>query len=128
MSARTIIFYALLAGLLAAPVAPAQDTKDATKPANARFGNPTSIARGVQGDIFGVIKEISPKEVILDKTKFGVDQSIQLNPKTKYIRDGKSSSFDKLKVGDQVYVDAKTDKKTKVMTAKRVVSGVIAAP
>jgi hypothetical protein len=128
MSARTLFFSFLIAGVLAAPLISAQDKKDAAKPNNARFGNPTDIGRKVQGDLYGVIKSVKEGEIVLDKTKFGVDQDIRLEPKTKYIRDGKSSTFDQLKVGDPVYVNLKTDKKTGVMTAKRVTSGVIAAP
>jgi hypothetical protein len=117
--------------LVVVPTGPtllAQDTKDAAKPDNARFGNPTSIGRQLQGDLYGVVKSVKDGEMILDKTKFGVDQTIKLEAKTKYVRDGKSSSLDKIQVGDPVYVDAKTDKKTKVMVARKVTSGVIAAP
>src|SRR5437016_10433767 len=115
MSARTISFSLLIASLLAAPVIPAQDKKDAAKPDNARFGNPTGIGRKVQGDLYGVIKSIKQDEIVLDKTKFGVDQNIRLEPKTKYVRDEKAGSFDQLKIGDPVYVSVKKDKKTGVM-------------
>lgn len=128
MNARTILISCVMAGVLAAPVARAQDIKDAAKPNNARFGNPTDIGRKVRGDLFGVIKSVKEGEIVLDKTKFGVDQTIRLEPKTKYIRDGKSGTFAQLKVDDPVYVHVKTDKKTGVMTAKRVTSGVISAP
>lgn len=127
MRARTILLIVFLAATLAGPALVAQDKKDAAKPENARFGNPTSIGRALQGDLYGVVKSVKDGEMVLDKTKFGVDQTIKLEPKTKYIRDGKSSSLDKLKVGDPVYVDVKTDKKTKVMAAKKVTSGVVAA-
>jgi hypothetical protein len=116
-----------MAGLLAAPAILAQDKKDAAKPDNARFGNPTDIGRKLQGDLYGVIKSIKEGEMVLDKTKFGVDQEIRLEAKTKFVRDQKSGTFDQLKVGDPVYVSVKTDKKTGVMTAKRVTSGVISA-
>jgi hypothetical protein len=53
-----------------------------------------------------------------------VDQTFKLTKKTKFVQDEKASSFDKLKVGDRLYIDADTDKKTGVMTAKKVVSGV----
>jgi len=118
----------VIAGALAAPVTPAQDKKDAAKPDNARFGNPTGIGRKVQGDLYGVIKSIEEGQIVLDKTKFGVDQDIRLEPKTKYVRDEKAGSFDQLKVGDPVYVSVKKDKKTGVITAKRVTSGIISAP
>lgn len=128
MSARAaflIVFVACALGARAIPIP--QGTKP-EKPDNARFGDPTSIARGLQDDIYGVVKKIGKNEIILDKTKFGVDQSIRLDPKTKYVRDRKASSLDKLEIGDPVYVNVKTEKKTGVMTAKKVTSGVIAAP
>lgn len=92
----------------------------------ARFGNPTSTARMFQTYLYGVIKKIDTKnnQLVLDKTKFGVDQTIKLDAKTKFILDEKPSSLAHLKVGDQVYVDLKTDKKTGDMLAKKVVSGV----
>ena len=62
--------------------------------------------------------------MILTKTKFGVDQTFKFNKKTKFILDGKPSSFDKLKVGEGVYIDVDTDKKTGDLIAKKVVSGV----
>lgn len=128
MRTRVIFISMLMAGALAGPALLAQDQKDAAKPDGGRFGNPTSIGRAVQGDLYGVVKSIKEDEIVLDKTKYGVDQTIKLMPKTKYIRDRKSSTRDKLQVGDAVYVDVKTDKKTKVMTAKKVTSGVVAAP
>ncbi len=96
------------------------------KAGNPRFGNPTSTGRVFQDYIYGVIKKIDSEndEMVLDKTKFGIEQTLRLQPKTRYIHDGKPSSLTQLKVGDQVYVDVKTDKKTGQMTAKKVVSGV----
>jgi hypothetical protein len=127
MRTRTLLLI-FLAGALAVPAVNAQDQKDTAKPDPGRFGNPTGIGRGLQGDLYGVVKSIKEDEIILDKTKYGVDQTIKLLPKTKYVRNGKSSSWDKLKVGDTVYVDVKTDKKTKEKTAKKITSGVVAAP
>ena len=92
----------------------------------ARYGDPTSIARVYQDYLYGVIKKIDTNEIVLEKTKFGTDQAFKLDRKTKYIRDGKPGSFDNLKVGDQVWVDVKADKKTGEMTAKKVVTGVVA--
>ncbi len=96
------------------------------KAKTARFGNPTSTARVFQDYLYGVVKKIETKtnELVMDKTKFGIDQTIKLEPKTKYIHDGKPSSLASLKVGDQVYVDVRKDKKTGDMVAKKVVSGV----
>jgi hypothetical protein len=126
MNARSICLFSLMACALAAPVIGAQE--EPAKPDNARFGDPTGIGRGIQGDIYGVVKQIGEKEIILDKTKFGVDTSIHLEAKTKYIRDKKPGTFAQLKVGDPVYVNVKTDKKTGAMTAKKVISGIIASP
>jgi len=128
MRVRTIFFSILIGSVLAAQVILAQDAKDAAKPDNARFGNPNDIGRKVRGDLYGEIKSIKEGEIVLDKTKFGVEQTIRLEPKTKYVRDGKSGTFAQLKVSDPVYVQVKTDKKTGAMTAKRVTSGVISAP
>lgn len=112
----------------AAPAAFGQGSNAPPAPENARFGNPTAIARNIQGSIYGVIKKLGADEIVLDKTKFGVDQTIKLEKKTKYIRDGKRSAFADLKEGDPVYVDAKKDKKTGDLIAKKIVSGIIAAP
>lgn len=129
MSARAaflIVFMANALGTWAIPTP--QGTTKPEKPDNARFGDPTSIARGLQDDIYGVIKKIDKNEIVLDKTKFGVDQSIRLEPKTKYVRDRKKSSLEKLEIGDPVYVNVKTEKKTGIMIARKITSGVIAAP
>lgn len=128
MRTRTMLLVVFLTGALAGPALLAQDTKDAAKPDGGRFGNPTSIGRSVQGDLYGVVKSVKKDEIVLDKTKYGVDQTIKLLAKTKYVRNGKPSSWDKLQVGDAVYVDIKTNKKTKEMSAKRVTSGVVAGP
>jgi hypothetical protein len=55
-----------------------------------------------------------------------VDQSIKLNDKTKFVHDGEPSTFDKLKVGDQVWIQAKKVKKSDDMIAKKVFTGVVA--
>jgi hypothetical protein len=96
------------------------------KPENARFGDPTSTARAYQDYLYGVIKNLNKNELVLDKTKFGIDQSVKLDAKTKYLRDGKPSSWDRLAVGDQVWVDVKANRKTGEMTAKKVLTGVVA--
>jgi hypothetical protein len=106
--------------LAAAP----QSDKEPITSSTGRFGDPTSIARQYQDFLYGVIKEKSPNELVLTQTKFGIDQTFKLNKKTKFIQDGKAGSFDKLKVGDRIYVDVDTDKKTGDMTAKKVISGV----
>jgi hypothetical protein len=82
----------------------------------ARFGNPTGIARKYQSYISGVIKKVGKDEIVLEKTRFGTDTSIKLDAKTKFV--------DNEKPGKLVFVDVKTDKKTRDMTAKKVVSGI----
>jgi hypothetical protein len=96
------------------------------KSGTARFGDSTSVARHLQDLFYGVVKSLDNNEMVLEKTKFGVDQTIKLNEKTKYVRDGKASKFDSLKVGEQVWLQIKTDKKTGEMTAMKVFTGVIA--
>lgn len=122
------LFLIYLACALAAPAAYAQSDKDPPKPANGRFGNPTSIARHLQDYLYGMVKQINEKEIVVDKTKHGIDETIKLEPKTKYVRDGKASTWAELKVGDTVYVDVKTDKKTGEMSAKKIISGILATP
>jgi hypothetical protein len=117
----------LLACTLSAPAIPPPQGTEPIAPNNGRFGDSSAIGRKLQGNIYGVVKKIDEKEITLDKTKFGVDTSIRLDSRTKYVRDKKPSSIDKLKIGDSVYVDVKTEKKTGAMTAKRVVSGMVAA-
>ena len=102
----------------------AQREKEPAKPETARFGDPSSTARIYQTYLYGVIKQISASEMVLEKTKFGIDQAFKLEPKTKYLHDGKPAAHDRLKVGDQVWVDVKKNKKTGDMIAKKVVTGV----
>jgi len=72
---------------------------------------------------YGVIKSISPSEIVLTKTASGLDETVKFNKKTKFIHDGKSSSLDSVKVGDKVWVDAHVDKKTGDTIARKIVSG-----
>ena len=116
----------VLSGVLALAATGLGQRAEPRRPETARFGDPTSTARVFQDYIYGVIKHLGKSGLVLDKTKFGIDQTIKLNPKTKYLHDGKPSSFDRLAVGEQVWVDVKTDKKTGEMTAKKVVTGVVA--
>jgi hypothetical protein len=115
---------ALVAACLATLAAAPQSEKQPVTSNTGRFGDSNSVARMYQDFLYGVIKEKNPNELILTKTKFGVDQAFKLNKKTKFIQDGKASSFDKLKVGDGIYIDVDTDKKTGDLIAKKVVSGV----
>ena len=72
---------------------------------------------------YGVVKTLSKDEIVLTKTNAGVDQTFKFNNRTKFIRDGKKSSPESLKLGDQVWVDAKEDKKTGELIARKVISG-----
>src|SRR5262249_2693870 len=93
---------------------------------NARFGDPTATARQLQDFFYGVIKTIDKKEMVLEKTKYGLDQTIVLTDKTKYVHDGEASKLDRLKVGEQVWIRIKNDKKSGDMIAVVVISCVVA--
>jgi hypothetical protein len=114
-----------VAAVLATMPALAQNTKPPERPETARFGDPTGIARQYQGYLSGVIKKIGKDEIVLTKTRFGVDTSIKLLAKTKYVYNNKPGKLKDLKVGDLVFVDPKTDKKTGDMSAKKIVSGIV---
>ncbi len=121
---KTMMMTALAAACLATLAAMPQSDKQPITSNTGRFGDPTAIAIKYQDYLYGVIKEMNPNELILSQTKFGVDQTFKLNKKTKFTQDGKASSFDKLKVGDRIYVDVDKDKKTGDLIAKKVISGV----
>lgn len=89
----------------------------------ARFGNPTGVARTLQGYIYGVVKKVDNDAIILDKTEFGDDQPFKLEAKTKVVRDGKVGKLADLKTGEMVFVKMKKDKKTHEMIAERIVTG-----
>jgi hypothetical protein len=74
--------------------------------------------------LYGVVKVLDEDQMVLTKTKAGVDQTFRFNKKTKFIQDGKDSSFKSLKLGDEVWVDMNQDKKTGDMIARKVVAGV----
>src|ERR1700691_934767 len=93
----------LAASCLAASAAVPQSDKQPIIANTGRFGDATGTALKYQGYLFGVIQKIDPSQLTLSKTKVGVDQPFRLNKKTKFLRDGKASSLDKLKVGDGVY-------------------------
>ncbi|MGH9359385.1 MAG: hypothetical protein ACRD1O_09480 [Terriglobia bacterium] len=113
-----------LAGGLTAYPALAQRTTAPQPPNNDRFGTPTGNARRYQDYLFGVIGKIGNHSIVLNKTKFGIPRTISLDRKTKFARNGKHSSAAQLKVGEMVYVDVKTDKKTGKLFARKVVSGI----
>ncbi len=117
----------LSAGMLCMAIvvpALAQEPQTPTQPDTARFGNPTGTARKYQNFLYGVLKTVNKDEMVLEKTKFGIDQTFKFERKTKFIHDGKPSSWENLKTGDKVWVDVHKDKKTGDLFAKRVVTGV----
>jgi hypothetical protein len=125
MKLRNILMtIATLAACVAMLAAAPQTEKQPIVSSTGRFGDPNSVAQKYRNYLFGIVKEVNPNEVILAKTKYGVDQAFKFNKKTKFTQDGKPSTFDKLKVGEGVYVDVETDKKTGELTAKKVISGV----
>jgi len=122
---RTVTAMALALMFFVAAGARAQTT-DPPKVANARFGDSSSTARQLQDLFYGVIKSIDKKEMVLEKTKFGMDQAIVMTEKTKFVQDGQAGKLESLKIGDQVWIRTKNDKKTGAMLAQVVLSGVIA--
>jgi hypothetical protein len=99
-----------------------------TAPGNGRFGNPDQSPSEVFKDyLYGVIKSVDANEIVLDKTRFGFDQTYKLDPKIKVVRDGKPSSRDTLKVGEPVYVQVKKGKKTGDQIAKKILAGLVAS-
>lgn len=125
MKSRTVILM-VLSGVLTLAATGFGQQREPRKPETARFGDPTSTARMFQDYLYGVIKNLDKKELVLDKTKFGIEQAIKLDSKTKYLHDGKPSSFERLTLGDQVWVQVNTNKKTGEMTARKVLTGVVA--
>jgi hypothetical protein len=121
---KIVILFSLVAVCLGTLAAAPQSTEEPIVSSTGRFGDATGTAIMYRDYLYGVIKELKPDEIILTKTKFGVDQAFKLKKKTKFVLDGKASTFDKLKVGDKIYIDVDTDKRTGVMTAKKVVDGV----
>jgi hypothetical protein len=103
--------------------APAQEKT--VKAGTARFGDPTGIARKYQNFLYGVIRTVDADGMVLEKTKAGIDQTLKFQPKTKFLHDNKPSSREELKVGEQVYVDVRKDKKTGDLYAKQVISGIV---
>ena len=126
MKTKMVLISAFCGLLVVAYAARAQHEPVTTD--TARFGIPTSTARGYQNYLYGVIKSLNANEIVLSKTKFGVDQTFKLESKTKFIRDKKTISRDMLKIGDQVFVDTRKDKKTGALIAKKVVTGAEVIP
>lgn len=126
MRVRTIMIATLLMVSIPAPAAWAQRAdQPPAPPANGRFGDATDTARNLQDYVYGVIKKIGPSEITCDKTEFGDGQAFKLDKKTKFVRDGKPSSIDELKLGEGVWVRVRKDKKTGGLIALRVATGVL---
>ena len=123
MKFRIVLITTLLAATATSAWAQRADQAPAP-PANARFGDPTDTARQLQGFIYGVVKKVSPSEIVCDKTEFGDAQPFKLDKKTKYTRDGKPATLESLKAGEEIWVKPKRDKKTGDMTALSVMMGV----
>ena len=122
---RVITITALAAaGLVTVSAASPQSDKQPVMSSTGRFGDPNTVALKYQDYLFGILKQVKPNEVILTKTKYGVDQAFKITKKTKFILDGKPSTVDKLKVGEGIYIDVDIDKKTGDQIAKKVISGV----
>ncbi len=124
MKTTIALFSALLFFLAGSPPLAAQQTNQPQPPELGRFGNPTATARIYQGYLYGVIKKIDKQDLVLDKTYFGVPKTITINKNTKFIHNGKTGTLAQLKLGEDVYVDVKKNKKTGEMLAKKVVTGV----
>jgi len=122
MKLRNILLCAFLGCLAGVPNTSAQT--EPAKPGEPRFGNATSTGRALQDYVYGVIKHIDKEGLMVDKTPFGDGQNFKLDRKTKFVHDGKPSTFEGLKVGDKVWIDVKMEKKSGEMIAKKVVTGV----
>jgi hypothetical protein len=122
MNLKNFVLCAFLVCLAGVPNNCAQT--EPAKPGEPRFGNPTSTGRALQDYVYGVIKHIEKEGLIVDKTPYGDGQNFKLDHKTKFVHDGKPSTFEALKVGDKVWIDVKVEKKTRQMIAKKVVTGV----
>jgi len=82
-----------------------------------------------QDFVYGVVKQLNKDAMVLTKTQYGrtqydSDPTFKFNNKTKFIHDGKDGSLDSLHLGDKVWVDAREDKKTGDLIARKVITGV----
>jgi len=98
------------------------------KAGTARYGDPTGTARKYENYLSGVVKTVDENGMVLEKTKYGVDQTFVFRRKTKFFRDEKPSTWKELKVGETIWVNARQDKKTGDLIAREVATGIIVAP
>lgn len=125
MKLQRIMMTAALAALCVATLAAApQSDKQPIISKTGRYGDPNSVARKYQGYLFGIVKDVNANEIVLSKTKYGVDHPFKVTKKTKFTMDGKPSTFDKFKAGDGVYVEVDKDRRTGDDIAKKVAGGV----
>jgi hypothetical protein len=124
----SLALFSALLGMASIAVGQQPERRERTDPVitdTGRFGDPTSTGRAYQHYKFGIVKKIKEDELILDKTPYGDNQSFKLLSKTKFVRDGEPTNIDRLKVGDQVYVNVKVDKKTGDFIAVNVAWGMV---
>ncbi len=124
MKVQKLLMAAVLVASVGTLKAAPQSDKQPIVSSTGRFGDPSSIAIKYRDYLYGIVKEVDSNQVVLSKTKFGVDQPFKFTKKTKFLLDGKPSTFDKVKVGEGVFIDVETDKKTGDQLAKKVVCGV----
>ena len=124
------ILGALVLGMvgLAAPSMAQRGGHAATETSGSPMTVP-STGVGTAGDNYagfryGIVKAVSGNQIVLTKTDAGMDETFKLDKKTKFIHDGKDSTLQSLQLGDKVWVDAREDKKTGDLIARKVVSGV----
>lgn len=125
MRMRTIWIPVALCLLMAAPMH--ADNKP-IRAGTARYGDPTGTARKYENYISGILKQVDENGMVLEKTKYGVDQTFVFVRKTKFIRDEKPSSWKEMKIGDTVWVNIRQDKKTGDLLSREVVTGIIGSP
>lgn len=125
MPILNVLLYALVGGAVAAGPAWAQVYQSPDSPGAAgRLESAISVGGKYQNYIYGVVKKIGKDQIILDKTRYGDDQMFKLEPKTKFLDNGKRSTLAAFKAGDMVWIDAKINKKTNDKIAKQVITGI----
>jgi hypothetical protein len=115
MSSKAI-FLAVVLGILIS--LPGEAQQDPPKTETARFGTADASSYSFKEYLYGVVKSISKTEMVLNKTALGDEQVFVLSPKTKFFHDGKPSSLENLKVGEQVWVDKKKNKAGDMLALK----------